>query len=197
MKATALTRFPSFLTRDLSFFRFLVIACAAMFCFVVAWKGTSWWKQRTLLTQAEGRNVALAVDAARVIGQKKYSAAVGRLENLVGKDRDKKVRLAAIEALGAIGRSDSAKVLLPLLDEPDREVASQAAVALGRIGNPVAVEPLCKALEKSPVLLPQLWALGAIGDFAAYETVKRFLDDPDPYVSYNAVQALKKLGTGN
>lgn len=176
--------------------RSVVIGCLVFLCLLVAWKGASWWKQRALLAKAEGRNVVVAAEAVRTIAYKKYGGAVGRLEKLVGKDTDRQVRLAAIEALGAIGRWDSARVLLPALEDPDRDVMSQAAVALGRIGNPVATEPLCKALAVKPVLLTELWALGEIGDFAAYDAVRPFRDDPDPYVSYNAVQALKKLGAG-
>ncbi|EHJ47592.1 PBS lyase HEAT domain protein repeat-containing protein [Solidesulfovibrio carbinoliphilus subsp. oakridgensis] len=174
----------------------MVLGCVVFLCLLVAWKGVSWWKQRALLSKAEGKNVVVATEAVRTIAYKKYGGAVSRLEQLVGKDTDKAVRLAAIEALGAIGRTESASVLVPVLEDPDRDVASQAAVALGRIGSAVATEPLCKALAAKPVQLTALWALGEIGDFSAYETVRRFRDDPDPYVSYNAVQALKKLGAG-
>jgi HEAT repeat protein len=75
------------------------------------------------------------------------------------------VRLGAIEALGAIRDQRSLKPLIFLL-EHDRnvEVRWAAALALGNLGSPDAIDPLTRALR-----------------------------NPDRYVKYGAAQALKAL----
>jgi hypothetical protein len=75
------------------------------------------------------------------------------------------VRLGAIEALGTIHDQRSLKPLVFLLDH-DRniEVRWVAAIALGNLGNPEAINPLTRALK-----------------------------DPDRYVRYGAAQALRTL----
>src|SRR5438128_3670798 len=55
-------------------------------------------------------------------------------------------RLAAVNALGAIGADAPAPPLLNALRDPDRQIAAQTATALGRIGKP-AVPGLIGALH--------------------------------------------------
>jgi hypothetical protein len=75
------------------------------------------------------------------------------------------VRLGAIEALGTIRDQRSLKPLIFLLDhDKNTEVRWVAAIALGCLGNPDAINPLIRALK-----------------------------DPDRYVRYGAAQALKTL----
>jgi len=75
------------------------------------------------------------------------------------------VRLGAIEALGTIRDQRSLKPLVFLLDHDQNiEVRWVAAIALGNLGNPEAINPLARALK-----------------------------DPDRYVRYGAAQALRTL----
>ena len=75
------------------------------------------------------------------------------------------VRLGAIEALGSIRDPRSYKPLIYLLDrDKNPEVRWVAALALGSLGSPDAINPLVRALK-----------------------------DPDRYVRYGAAQALQML----
>jgi hypothetical protein len=75
------------------------------------------------------------------------------------------VRLGAIEALGSIRDQRSGKPLIVLLEQDENaEVRWVAALALGNLGSPEAINPLVRALK-----------------------------DPDRYVRYGAAQALQSL----
>ncbi|MDD1698067.1 MAG: HEAT repeat domain-containing protein [Methanoregula sp.] len=75
------------------------------------------------------------------------------------------VRIGAIEALGTIRDQRSQKPLISLLEQDgDAEVRWVAALALGSLGSPEAINPLVRALK-----------------------------DPDRYVRYGAAQALQSL----
>jgi hypothetical protein len=75
------------------------------------------------------------------------------------------VRIGAIEALGTIRDQRSQKPLISLLEhDEDAEVRWVAALALGSLGSPEAINPLVRALK-----------------------------DPDRYVRYGAAQALQSL----
>jgi hypothetical protein len=75
------------------------------------------------------------------------------------------VRIGAIEALGTIRDQRSQKPLISLLEhDEDAEVRWVAALALGSLGSPEAINPLVRALK-----------------------------DPDRYVRYGAGQALQSL----
>ena len=75
------------------------------------------------------------------------------------------MRLGAIEALGTIRDQRSLKPLIFLLEHDQNiEVRWVAAIALGSLGSPEAIDPLTRALK-----------------------------DPDRYVRYGAAQALKAL----
>ena len=75
------------------------------------------------------------------------------------------MRLGAIEALGTIRDQRSCKPLISLLEQDENaEVRWVAALALGSLGSPDAINPLVRALK-----------------------------DPDRYVRYGAAQALQSL----
>ncbi|MDD1699321.1 MAG: HEAT repeat domain-containing protein [Methanoregula sp.] len=80
-------------------------------------------------------------------------------------DRRLAIRLGAIEALGTIRDPRSYKPLIYMLDrDRNPEVRWVAAIALGNLGSPDAIDPLVRALK-----------------------------DPDRYVRYGAAQALQIL----
>lgn len=60
-------------------------------------------------------------------------------------DTDKRVRMAAVDALGAIGDRRAYEYLVKLLDDPDHDVRFASAIALGELGDKRAIEPLLKA----------------------------------------------------
>ncbi len=61
------------------------------------------------------------------------------------RDSDKKVRLAAVDALGEIGDRRAYEHLVRMLGDPDHDVRFACVVALGAMGDEQAMGPLTKA----------------------------------------------------
>ncbi len=59
-------------------------------------------------------------------------------------DSDKRVRIAAVDALGAIGDRRAYDHLVKMLDDPDHDVRFTSVIALGELGDTRAVEPLSR-----------------------------------------------------
>lgn len=66
---------------------------------------------------------------------------------LIG-SKDKSVQLAAIEALGKVGKDDSFNALIVRLTDDDADIREAAAKALGAMGNDHARAHLQHALSK-------------------------------------------------
>lgn len=60
-------------------------------------------------------------------------------------DTDKRVRMAAVDALGAIGDQRAYDHLVKMLDDPDHDVRFASVIALGELGDNRAIEPLSRA----------------------------------------------------
>ena len=88
--------------------------------------------------------------------------------------------------------------LVAYLDDPSSRIRRRAALALGRVGLPDAVEPLARRLEATEtepeVRLMAAFALGLIGDPAAAAPLRLALEDPSPKVRGRAAEALGRLG---
>lgn len=95
------------------------------------------------------------------------------LEAIPGAESDEALRKASeslegrllVGVLNSIGvRRDAAavKLLAGRLEDKDAEVASAAAVALGKIGNAEAIEPLRKSLTRDPIAVRSAVAEGCI-----------------------------------
>jgi HEAT repeat protein len=63
------------------------------------------------------------------------------------RDSDKKIRLAAVDALGEIGDKRAYEPLVGLLGDPDHDVRFACVVALGSIGDERARGPLNDACK--------------------------------------------------
>ncbi|MGE0445521.1 MAG: HEAT repeat domain-containing protein [Vicinamibacterales bacterium] len=85
--------------------------------------------------------------------------------------------------------------LIRLLDDEEARVRRRAAVALGRVGLPEAVEPLTRRLsdEEPEVRQMAAFALGLIGDAAARPALLQALRDPNPLVQGRAAEALGQI----
>jgi HEAT repeat protein len=103
------------------------------------------------------------------------------------KDENFQVRLHSVQALGGItsdyptGRSwlkDSRPVpgLIALLKDKDRAVREDAAIALGMIGDPIAVPALVEAMQDGTVRVRAIMALGMIADPRSVEPLIRVLE---------------------
>ncbi|MEQ1573231.1 MAG: HEAT repeat domain-containing protein [Vicinamibacterales bacterium] len=86
--------------------------------------------------------------------------------------------------------------LIRLLTDSEGRVRRRAALALGRVGLPEAVEPLTGRLgdEEPEIRQMAAFALGVIGDAAARPALLRALADPNPLVQGRAAEALGLIG---
>jgi cyclophilin family peptidyl-prolyl cis-trans isomerase len=87
--------------------------------------------------------------------------------------------------------------LIRLLNDGEARVRRRAALALGRVGLPDAIEPLAKLLadEEPDVRQMAAFALGLIGDAAARPALQMALGDMNPLVQGRAAEALGTIGT--
>ncbi len=124
----------------------------------------------------------------------------GRLGGVADPDRvrrlalhhDPEVRVEALRTLGSIGPdADSVTICLAAMDDPEWPVRALAAASIGRLGDPVAVPRLERAMGD-----PAYWvrhhvagALLALGP-AGLEALTRAREHSNPFVRDMAAQAL-------
>jgi HEAT repeat protein len=125
------------------------------------------------------------------------------LERLANTDPARHVRVAAIEAVGAIGEpgGDSAlRVLTPLAAAAEADVANAAVRALGRLRSSAALAPLTQAMRASD---PRRRAIAAealttIDHPAAVDLLRWAASaDNDPDVARAAMTALATLAAND
>ena len=87
--------------------------------------------------------------------------------------------------------------LVKALSYKDLSVRSQAAIALGRVGDARAVEGLVVALKDQFAIVRKLaaWALGEIGDARAVDGLVAAFKDAELWIREEATIALGKIGT--
>jgi HEAT repeat protein len=127
---------------------------------------------------------------ARVLGWFEGDAIQRALTRLLGQDT---VRSHVVEALVRNG----AGVVVPLIEQlhaEDLDTRQAAAVALGRIGDRRATQPLIAALDEPELTLAAAGALARIGDGAAFEALVTRLGDPDAAVRQAVIAALNSIG---
>ena len=93
------------------------------------------------------------------------------------------VRMGAIQTLGQLGDRRAFEALLPLLQEPQRELRLTAAVALGELGDERALDPLLHLLAAADGTLRADGArgLGRLGEQRACAPLyQRLLDEEAP-----------------
>lgn len=135
--------------------------------------------------------------AARVLGFLGYREAIGELTTMLTEDPSESVRASAAEALGRIGAEEEAATALVVMLRRGEllgssicwalgEMRSQKAVralnqivdnpaamiALGKIGNELAVKPLIRTMESSTNPRVRAVAAHALGNFKASEVTQ-------------------------
>jgi HEAT repeat protein len=106
------------------------------------------------------------------------------------------VRMAAIEALGALRDRRALEPLLAALRDPDANVRLTATRALGKLGDPKAQEPLLQLLQApgEEQRVAAVEALGALRDDRALKPLIKLLDDKQSRVRAAAAEALGHIG---
>ncbi|MCE9600700.1 MAG: HEAT repeat domain-containing protein [Gemmatimonadetes bacterium] len=118
------------------------------------------------------------------------------LEARVASDPDRRVRLAAIRALGSIEVARSAPTLARVLDGGDVGLAIAAAEALQSIdGIEVAPDALIRAVDSpdSELRTAALQALLGFEEERLAPLFLRFIDDPDRDVRVRVIQSLGSM----
>jgi HEAT repeat protein len=151
-----------------------------------------------LLLEAAGDDDAwVRYFAARAIGRHGGDEAIGCLARLAKNDRAMQVRIAAIEALGAIGSAEALEALLPYAADVNEEIAAAALRAIGHAESDIAMEALARGLRSGSVQL----RLAAVDGLAQLSTPARIESlawtaaaDENAGVSAAAFDGLVRLG---
>jgi HEAT repeat protein len=106
------------------------------------------------------------------------SAEFSRLAVPALRDSSEIVRATAAFSVIFLPKEEAAPALLPLLSDKSAFVRREAAYALGKVGNPSAVNPLLQILQKDKI--PEVRsaaaiALGEIGDAGAVDVLTQIL----------------------
>ena len=143
------------------------------------------------------RQGVTALDAAPFGGEKAYV----RMYRVLVDDDDPTVRAACIKALGRHGNVEDAQILIDALSNPVEMliVRWEAAKALRMIHNPIAVSPLCAAVNKqkeeadADVRMAAADALGQYAQPVVVQVLIGALNDRDFGVVLAAHQSLYTL----
>ena len=114
------------------------------------------------------------------------------------RDVSKEKRRTAVMKLGMLGGDEAVRTLMMVVtnSHEDLIVRGRAAMMLGKLGDPRAVEPLIRALE-APGFQTPLYAaqsLGKLGDPRAIEPLLRVIEMHNDKMREAAQEALDKLG---
>ncbi len=155
----------------------------------------------TVLTGLTNANPAVRQDMVK-IARKYNDPRVVEALSLALQDNEAVIRLSAVESLSQLDSHSAVPALVNALSDPSDKVQRAAVDALGKLADPEATEPLIAYVQVrvgERVPLNALWALGNIADIRALELLSQLRTHSDPYVAYNAHQALRKLkpGTGS
>ena len=133
-------------------------------------------------------------EAIRTLRNEATPAAVQALSFALS-DTDKRVRDAAIEALGAIGSDDALAALASVAGTDNPVERAAVAHAMATSGGASALAYLDTALRDDDprVRLAAAEALGDLGDGSGRSRIQAAMKDPDPAVRERAVEILEDL----
>ncbi|MFN0245671.1 MAG: HEAT repeat domain-containing protein, partial [Kofleriaceae bacterium] len=116
-----------------------------------------------LVEHLADEDLEVRVLAAEYLGLLRVGAATQKLASLAGPGNPSRLRRAAIDALGEIGRPEATKPLLDVLREGPAELHRSAATSLSYIADPAALAALSSqaTTERGPTRHEVVRALGA------------------------------------
>jgi HEAT repeat protein len=149
-----------------------------------------------LIEHLVDEDLEIRVLAAEYLGLLRVTAAIPKLAALTGPGNPPRLRRAAIDALGEIGRPEATKALVTVLREGPVELHSAAATALSYIADPTALVPLMAhvSTERGPTRHHMVRALGATlrakADPASRKLLRDLVSDQSIRVSLAAIAGL-------
>ncbi|MBL9018318.1 MAG: HEAT repeat domain-containing protein [Myxococcales bacterium] len=149
-----------------------------------------------LIEHLADEDLEVRVLAAEYLGILKISGAAAKLTSLAGPGNPTRLRAAAIDALGEIGRPEATKALLDVLREGPVDLHRSAATALGYIGDPGAIAALTAQAQsdRGPTRHEVVRALGATlrgrPDANARKLLRQLALDSSIKVSLAAISGL-------
>lgn len=142
------------------------------------------------LTYDESSNVkTMAIDA---LGYSKNPNAFAPLI----RELEGNLKLEAITALGNLGERDAADYLIPEIVNPNLDICEAAVIALGKIKNRKAVDPLLNYLNMDAREVNEstvIYAIGEIKDTRGLEPLLPYLYDRDMDIRRETAWALGKI----
>lgn len=149
-----------------------------------------------LIEHLADEDLEIRVLAAEYLGILHVGAAAAKLTALAGPGNPTRLRRAAIDALGEIGRPEATKTLLDVLREGPTELHRSAATALSYLGDPTAVAALSSQAQtdRGPTRHEVVRALGSTlrgrADPAARKLLRQLTQDAGIKVSLAAIAGL-------
>ncbi|MFO7898251.1 MAG: HEAT repeat domain-containing protein [Planctomycetota bacterium] len=111
------------------------------------------------------------------------------------KDPSRRVRRAAVDAIGRVGGERRAELIAPAAGSDDPGIRAAAARALGRSGDEAALEPLLNLAKDESVLVraTAVAALGGLPRKKSLVAIVRAAEDADRRVRFAALQVLSRI----
>lgn len=109
------------------------------------------------------------------------------------KNENPGIRRAAAEALGVLGDERVVKKLISVIQKRKNEECEAACIALGLLKNQVAVEPLCRLIDRGFASREAVIALGKIGGERALDKLSVLQNNKDYSLRSSATQVLKEM----
>lgn len=121
---------------------------------------------------------------------------VKRLKTVIEKSDDLSARREALIELGYEKDPEIYPVLINQLNDDSSSIQHAAVIALGRLGNPQAIEEIVKPKILNSSVVNIRWAavgaLGRLGDFHIIESLVKAVEDPEWIVRNQAVTEIKE-----
>ena len=141
-------------------------------------------------------DLEIRVLAVEYLGLLKVNSAIPKLAALTGPGNPPRLRRAAIDALGEIGRHEATAALVAILRDGPSTLHSPAATSLSYIADPAAIAPLLAHLksDRGPTRHHIVRALGATlrakPDSAGRTMLRELANDPSIRVGLAAIAGL-------